>query len=200
MTDNISSEQFPAITRFVDVQAPPPNSEPTACFIFGTNQVPPVDIAADLYHRDQARLIIATGGINRHNGIVEGRVFRQLLIERDVPDEIIRVEDRSANTWQNVEFARPFLSEALAAGLTVTAVCKWYHRRAIHVMKTLAPEVGRFHAIAWDPTYSGKPVTRLDWPSIAAGKRRVIREWQEVTRRVADGSFARVERSGGAWH
>lgn len=199
MTDDVSPEQFPAITRFVDVQASPPDTEPTACFIFGTNQLPPVDIAAELYHRGLAPLIIATGGVNRHNGIIEGRMFRDSLIERGVPDDVIRVEDQSANTWQNVELARPFLREAVAAGLTVTAVTKWYHRRAIQIMKTLAPEVGPFHALAWDPVYSGKPVTRQDWPNIPAGRRRVIREWEEVTRRVAEGSFAGVERSGGAW-
>ncbi|TDD93370.1 ElyC/SanA/YdcF family protein [Actinomadura rubrisoli] len=68
---------------------------------------------------------------------MSGQVFRALLIERGVPADVIRVEDRSANTWQNVELALPFLREALAAGLTITAVCKWYHRRAIH------PRVGR---------------------------------------------------------
>ncbi|WP_433467326.1 YdcF family protein [Spirillospora sp. CA-128828] len=198
MTD-VSPEQFPAITRFVDIQAPPPDGEPSAYFLFGTNQVPPVDIAAERYHQGVAPLIIATGGVNRHNGIVEGQVFRERLIERGVPADAIRVEDRSADTWQNVEHALPFLREALAAGLTVTAVSKWYHRRAINVMKTVAPEVGPFHAIAWDPVYSGKPVTRQDWPSIPAGKRRVIREWDEVSRRVADGSFAAAERSDDAW-
>ncbi|TDD34967.1 YdcF family protein [Actinomadura sp. KC06] len=199
MTDDLQPEQFPEITRFVDVEAPPPDGEPSAYFLFGTNQVPPVDIAADRYHQGLAPLIIATGGVNRHNQIVEGQVFRALLIERGVPVDAIRVEDRSANTWQNVEFALPFVREALTAGLAVTAVSKWYHRRAIHVLKTVAPEVGAFHAIGWDPVYSGEPVTRQAWPSIPAGRRRVIREWGEVSRRVADGSFAAAERLAGAW-
>ncbi|TDD27367.1 YdcF family protein [Actinomadura sp. KC06] len=198
MTD-VKPEQFPEITRFVDVEAPPPAGEPTAYFLFGTNQLPPVEIAAARYHQGLAPLIIATGGVNRHNGIVEGQVFRELLTERGVPEDVIRVEDRSANTWQNVEFALPFVREALAAGLAVTAVSKWYHRRAIHALKTVAAEVGAFHAIGWDPIYSGKPVTREAWPGIPAGKRRVIREWDEVSRRVADGSFAAAERLDGAW-
>jgi hypothetical protein len=199
MTDDVRPEQLPEITRSVDVQALPPDG-PTACFIFGTNQVPPVDIAADRYHRGLAPLIIATGGVNRHNQIVEGQVFRKLLIERGVPADVIRVEDRSANTWQNVELSLSFVREALAAGLAITAVCKWYHRRAIHVMKTVAPEVGDFHAIGWDPVYSGSPVTRENWPDLPAGRRRVIREWDEVSRRLADGSFAAADRVGGAWH
>ncbi|WP_131739459.1 YdcF family protein [Actinomadura roseirufa] len=198
MIDDIAPGQVPEITRFVDVHALPPD-EPTACFLFGTNQVPPVEIAAERYHRGLAPLIIATGGVNRHTGIVEGRVFRKLLIELGVPANVIRVEDRSANTRQNVENALPFVREALAEGLAITAVSKWYHRRAIHLMKTVAPEVGTFHAIGWDPVYSGEPITRQDWPGVPAGKRRVIREWDEVSRRVADGSFAAVERLDGAW-
>ncbi|MDL4812844.1 YdcF family protein [Actinomadura opuntiae] len=199
MTDDITSEQIPDITRFVDVQAPPPDSEPTACLLFGTNQVPPVDIAAGLYHRGLAPLIIATGGVNRHNGIIEGQVFRELLLERGVPEDVIRVEDRSANTWQNVEFSLPFVREALAAGLRITAVSKWYHRRAIHVLKTVGGDVGPFYAIGWDPIYAGRPVTRQDWPEIPDGRRRVIREWREVSARVADGSFAALEQANGAW-
>ncbi|NRQ33938.1 YdcF family protein [Nonomuraea sp. NN258] len=200
MTDDLSPDHIATITAFVDIAAPPPQDQPTALILFGTNQVPPVDIAAEQYHRGLAPLIIATGGVNRHNGIVEGSTFRRLLLERGVPDDAIRCEDRSANTWQNVEFSLPFLHEALKAGLTITAVGKWYHRRTIHVLKTLVPEIGAFHAITWDPLYAGKPVTREDWPTIPDGKRRVIREWEEVSRRVADGSFQDARLIQGTWH
>ncbi|MCO6008922.1 YdcF family protein [Actinoallomurus purpureus] len=144
-------------------------------------------------------MIIATGGVNRHNGIIEGREFRRLLIERDVPDSVIRYEDQSADTWQNVEFSRELIREALSLGLQVTAVSKWYHRRAIHVLRTLLPEVGPFHAISWEPMYAGELVTRDRWPGIPDGRRRVIREWEEVSRRLIDGSFQAVNISDGAW-
>jgi len=36
-------------------------------------------IAAGRYHRGLAPLLITTGGINRHNGIVEGREFARPL-------------------------------------------------------------------------------------------------------------------------
>jgi hypothetical protein len=41
-----------------------------------------------------------------------------------------------------VELSLPFLREALALGLPLTAVSKWYHRRAIHALRTL-PSRGR---------------------------------------------------------
>src|SRR6266851_10451891 len=189
MTDeNISTERISTVTAFVDTDAPPPDRQQSAHVIFGTNQIKPAAIVAERYHRGLAPLVIATGGVNRHNGIIEGREFHRLLVERGVPDAIIRFEDRSANTWQNVEFSLPFLREALESGLPITAVCKWYHRRAVHALKTLMPDIGVFHVITWDPIYDGNPVTRADWPLIPGGRRRVIRQWKEVSRRVRDGS------------
>jgi len=185
------------ITDYVDVTAPPVGV--TAHFIFGTNQVIPVDLVAERYRKGLAPLIIATGGVNRHSGIVEGREFHRLLVGRGVDESAIRCEDRSANTWQNVEFALPFLREAVGLGLPVTAVCKWYHRRAIHCLRTLLPEAEALYAITFEPVYSGLPVTRKNWAEHPDGQRRVIREWQEVSRRVADGSFKQLTRVGGAW-
>lgn len=171
MTDrDLTSAQIGEITEYVDIAAPPPEGQPTAHLIFGTNQVRPVEIVAERFHRGLAPSIIATGGVNRHNGIVEGREFRRALTERGVPDEVIRHEDRSANTWQNVEFALPFLRETLDAGLVITVVGKWYHRRAVETVKTLLPQAGAFYAITWDPVYAGRPVTRTDWPDIPDGR------------------------------
>ncbi|MEU6782406.1 YdcF family protein [Nonomuraea angiospora] len=199
MTDDPNAEQIAAITSFVDTEACPPDGHPTAHILFGTNQVQPVEVAAERYRRGLAPLIIATGGVNRHNGIIEARTFRRLLLERGVPDDAIRYEDRSLNTWQNVEFALLFLREALDAGLAVTAVCKWYHRRALHILKTLVPDIGAFYGITWEPVYAGKPVTREDWPAIPDGRRRVIREWEEVSRRITEGSLQDVKLIEGAW-
>src|SRR5437762_11133626 len=109
--DDLGAEQIGAITAFVDIDAPP--AGPTAHIIFGTNQAIPANIVADRYHQGLAPLIIATGGVNRHNGIVEGREFHRLLLERGVISTAVRYEDQSVNTWQNVELALPYLREAV---------------------------------------------------------------------------------------
>lgn len=194
----LSPGQVTEITAYVDIEAPPPD-EPTAHVIFGTNQAQPAEIAVDRYRRGLAPFVIVTGGVNRHNGIVEGREFCRLLTQNAVPDDVIRMEERSANTWQNVEFALPFLHEALALGLALTAVSKWYHRRAIHALRTLLPQADLCYAISWEPFYGGALITRDSWPAIPGGRRRVIREWQEVPRRVADGSFRGATKVDGAW-
>jgi uncharacterized SAM-binding protein YcdF (DUF218 family) len=199
INDEIGIEQIAAITAFVDIEAPPPDGQPTAHIIFGTNQLKPAEIVAERYHQGLAPLIIATGGVNRHNGVIEALEFHRLLVERGVPHETIRYEEQSKNTWQNVENALPYLREAVASGWTITAVCKWYHRRAVHVLKTLVPDIGAFHVITWEPTYTGKPVTRADWPLHTDGRRRVIREWEEIPRRVTDGGFKDARLVAGAW-
>jgi hypothetical protein len=183
------------IAAYVDIYAPP--MEPTAHIIFGTNQCFPVDMAASRYHQGLAPLIIATGGVNRHNGIVEGQEFHRALLERDVPAAAIRYEDRSANTWQNVEYALPFLNEALTANLAITAISKWYHLRTIYALRKFLPSVEVFYALGFDPTYDGAAVTRSNWPQHPGGQRRVIREWQEVSQRIAAGDLQPAARNNG---
>ena len=197
--EKLSAEQISVITEFVDTEAPPAPGQPTAHFIFGTNQLRPAEIAAERYHRGLAPLIIATGGVNRHNSVIEAREFCGLLTGRGVPHSAIWFEDRSASTWQNVEFSLSFLKEALALGLPVTAICKWYHRRAIHILKTLMPDIGPLYTITWEPVYNDRLVTRNDWPLIPDGKRRVLREWEEVTRRTSDGSFSKLAKTSRGW-
>lgn len=196
--EDLSPEQITAITAYADIEAPPPD-EPAAHILFGTNQARPAAIAAERYHRGLAPLLIVTGGVNRHTGIVEGREFARLLSAAGVPEDVIRVEDQSSDTWQNVERSLPYLLEALAAGLRLTVVTKWYHRRAVHALRTLLPQAGYFYAISWEPVYAGTLVTRSSWPTIPDGRRRVVRESQEVPRRVADGSYRPAEKVDGAW-
>jgi uncharacterized SAM-binding protein YcdF (DUF218 family) len=196
---DLTDSRLAEVTAFVDIEAPPPPGQPTAVIIFGTNQTEPAVIAAERYRQGLAPLIIVTGGVNRHNQVTEAREFHRVLTGHGVPDDVIRIEDRSLNTWQNVEFALPFLREALSLGLSLTAICKWYHRRAVHMLKAQAPQAAPFHVITWEPVYDGQLVTRTAWPAIPDGRRRVIREWEEVSRRVADGTLAPVARMDGAW-
>jgi len=196
----LSADRIAEITAFVDIQAPPLDGLPTAHFIFGTNQLGPVtDLVANRYERGLAPLIIVTGGVNRHTGIVEGREFFRALTEKGVPTEVIRVEDTSANTWQNVEYAAAHIHEALNLGLKITAISKWFHRRAVHALKTYAPDIGDFHALGWEPEYEGRAVTRRNWTAIPDGRRRIIREWEEVTRRLAEGEIVALDRGSETW-
>jgi hypothetical protein len=197
--DELTAERIAAITATVDIEAPPPPGQPTAHLIFGTNQALPATIVAQRYHQGLAPLVIVTGGVNRHNGIVEGQEFLRLLTAGGVPASAIRCEDRSADTWQNIEFALPHLREAIAAGLSLTAVSKWYHLRAVHVLRTLLPELDCFHALSWEPVYSGAAITRQNWPDTDERRKKVIRERDDVARKVGDGTYLPATIVDGAW-
>lgn len=199
MNDELTPTRSTELTAAVDIEAPPPDAEPVALLLFGTNQTAPTRIAADRYHAGLAPLVIATGGVNRHDGTIEGREFAHKLAEADVPGGVVRVEDQSCNTWQNVELSLPHLREALSMGLRLAVVSKWYHLRTVYCLATLLPEAAPFYAISWEPVYAGTLVTRANWPKVPDGRRRVIRESQEVSRRVADGSYRAARKTGDAW-
>lgn len=193
------AERVAALTAAVDIDAPPPDGQPVALLLFGTNQAAPAQIAAARYHAGTAPLVIATGGVNRHNGIIEGREFARQLTEAGVPSSVIRVEDQSKDTWQNVKLSLSHLREALAMGLRLAVVSKWYHLRTVYCLATLLPEAAPFYAISWEPLYAGTLVTRTNWPQSTDGRRRVLRESQEVPRRVSEGTYRAIQKADGAW-
>lgn len=199
MAEDLTPEQIQQMTAFVDIDAPPPPGSQVALFIFGTNQIQPIEIAAERHTAGLAPLIIVTGGTNRHDGRTEGPWMRDELMARGVPSDAIRVESKSANTEQNVINARPFIREALDAGLPLVAVSKWYHRRTINALATHVPELGLWYAIGYEPVYAGRPITRENWPGHTDGLRRVVRESQEVPRRIADGTLTAAAITDGAW-
>ncbi|WP_084211434.1 YdcF family protein [Pseudonocardia acaciae] len=194
----VSAEEAAKITAYLDVHAPP--SQPTAHIIFGTNQLIPAEVAARQYHRGLASLIILTGGVNRHTGVIEAEEHRRILLERDVPEPVIRYEARSTTTQGNVEQALPLLREILASNMSLTAVCKWYHRRAIQQLRAALPEAPCFYAVTWEPHYGGHAVTRNDWwTRSSVGAQRVLREWRTIPARLATGSLKEVNLVNGTW-
>jgi hypothetical protein len=121
------------------------------------------------------------------------------LTENSVQADAIRVEDTSANTWQNVEYAAAHIHEALSLGLKVTAISEWFHRHTVHALKTHAAGIGDFHALGWEPECEGRAVTRRNWTAIPDGRRRIIREWEEATRRLAEGEVVALDQEAGTW-
>lgn len=198
MTDNVAATDVARITAYLDAEAPP--SEPTAHIVFGTSQSFPAELAARRHHDGLAPLIILTGGVNRHTGVVESAEHHRLLLELGVDEAAIRHETTSLTTRANVEQAMPFLEEALESGYGVTAVCKWYHRRALHLLRTFLPHVPRFNAVTWEPIYEDVALTRSNWwRTSPVAVRRVLHEWHSIREGLSAGTLAEVERIGGAW-
>jgi hypothetical protein len=77
-------------------------------------------------------------------------------------------------------------------------VSKWYHLRTVYCLATLLPEAAPFYAISREPIYAGTLVTRGQLAKNPDG-RRVLRESQEVPRRVAEGTYRAALKAEGAW-
>ena len=198
MDETISAADATRITAYLDVETLP--VMPTVHVIFGTNQAIPAEMVAHRYHQGLAPFIILTGGANRYTGVLEAIEHRRILLEHGVPEAVIRYEDSSTTTRGNVERAQSFLHEALRSGLVLAAVCKWYHRRAIQLLRALMPEAPFFHAVTWEPIYDDVTVTRSDWwlkSPISA--QRVLKEWRVIPERLAAGSLKEVELVDGVW-
>lgn len=71
--------------------------------------------AAELYHQGYAPKILFTGGLGRNTeGLLlepEAVRFARVAMECGVPKEDILLEDKSANTRENIEFTRQLLEE-----------------------------------------------------------------------------------------
>lgn len=202
MTTSIEELPSPAeaerIAGYLDVHAPP--AGPAAHIIFGTRLPTPAELVAQRYHEGLAPLIILTGGVNRHTGVVEAHVHRRILLEHGVPETAIRYEDSSTTTGENVQRALPFLHEALRSHLDLAAVCKWYHRRALQRLRLLLPEAPSFYAVTWEPaTVNGIKITRSEWFTSAVTAQPVLKEWRVIHERLADGTLREVELVNGAW-
>lgn len=198
MTQTIDDAEAARITAYLDAEAQPPG--PTAHIVFGTNQAIPAELVARRYHQRLAPLIVLTGGVNRHTGVIEALEHRRTLLELGVPEAVIRHESRSETTRANVEYALPFVYGARQSGLMLTAVCKWYHRRAIQLLRAFLPDEPAFHAVTWDPIYDGAELTRSNWRTRSpTAADRVLHEWHVIPERLADGSLREVELVDGAW-
>ena len=71
--------------------------------------------AAELYHQGYAPKVLFTGGLGRNTeGLLpepEAVRFARVAMECGVPEEDILLEDKSANTKENIDFTRTLLEE-----------------------------------------------------------------------------------------
>ncbi len=79
--------------------------------------------AAQLWHTGVAPLIVPCGGLGHHPP-TEAAAMAQILTAQGVPDDAIRLEDRSTTTLENIRNAR-----ALLSGTAVVIVTDRYHAR-----------------------------------------------------------------------
>lgn len=71
-------------------------------------------------------VLVPSGGQGRDEPIAEAEAMRRYLMERGVPEEAILVEDRSKNTYQNMEFSRALIERERPGAKVVYATTNYH--------------------------------------------------------------------------
>lgn len=71
-----------------------------------------LDLALTLYEAGVFRRIIVTGGLDAGGAtITEAEGMRNYLVEHGVPENVIKLEDVSRNTYENLKYAKRIMDE-----------------------------------------------------------------------------------------
>jgi uncharacterized SAM-binding protein YcdF (DUF218 family) len=168
-------------------------------FVFGTRHWTPAELAAELYLSGRSRLIVTTGGSQRHpRGLSEAAVHRDLLLAAGVPADDVVAETQSLTTAENVAFAAPLIESRIGQVRTVLAVVKWYHRRALVLLAKQMPSIERIYAADYDPfnTVRRISLSRSNWQESCA--KSVARERDYMASFVAEGTDV-LTRTDAGW-
>ena len=116
-------------------------------FILGSNDVRVAEYAAELYARKLAPLLLFSGGVGRFTGewaVTEAELFAAAAVKAGVPEDRILIENKSANTGENVRFSREILKQAgIPEPVSLIALQKPYmERRTLATLQAQWPEPG----------------------------------------------------------
>lgn len=128
-------------------------------FVFGTRLARPAELAAEKYHEGLAEFVVVSGGSSSQpDGLNEAEHHRDVLLRRGVPARSLIVENRSSTTPENVLFSLPLIEERCGRPpVTVIAVVKRFHRRALMILARYVPTVERIYAVDYESDISLAP-------------------------------------------
>jgi len=171
------------------------NLESDIAFVFGTGKAlrSSVGKAVLLYRAKTVPKIVFSGGVNRQTTVVEGDAMAEEAMKLGVARKDILVENRSANTLENVLFSIDVIDKEM--GLqnikSITAVMKNYHaRRALMTLKKHLPQHIRLRAAPYSS--DSYPFTREDWHQSELGRKKVLEEMEKIKTYLAKGDLAEL--------
>lgn len=111
-------------------------------------------------------VLVTSGGQGEDEPVAEAVAMARFLIDEGFPPEKLLVEDRSVNTWQNLDNSRSLLAERGLVGPVVAVTSDFHAFRAALLLRRLGMD-------GWSV---GAPTARYYWPSA------VIREFLAILR------------------
>ena len=117
--------------------------------------------AAHLYKRELAPIIVATGGMCHHDDLLatgwdvpEAVRFKETFLQEGVPLKDMIIEDKAANTGENISFSRRLLRVRIPLISRVILSAKPHmQRRAYATCKAVWPEVNVVVS-SWQTTFA----------------------------------------------
>ena len=139
----------------------------------------PVARAVELYRAGLAKRLLFTGGFNERIGATEASEMAHEAVLSGVPAADILIEDRAANTSENLAMARDCIegSLGLQSITAVLLVAIHYHMRRVLMTaeRTLPPGIALGTA-----AYPSIHYTDQDWHLSARGRRDVASEIEKI--------------------
>ena len=106
------------------------------CWFRKDGTLPPLlrgraDIALDFWRRQKAEtgkeaFFIPSGGQGKNESMAEAEAIRRYLLSRGVPEERILLENRSLNTYQNMDFSKEIIRHTDPKGKTAFATTSYH--------------------------------------------------------------------------
>lgn len=176
---------FAALWDHLVVHDRPARSDAILCFGSGHEAVP--EIAAALYRRGLAPVVLTTGGVvagGRRSpspgGECEADAFADRLVALGVPDRVVLRERRSTNTGENIAFA---LADLEARGTVPRSIIGVAWPLVARRIRATAARQRPDLRVATVPAVA--PGTR--WPSSGASVAAALGEWDRLERYVDEG-------------
>lgn len=152
-----------------------------AIFCFGSRSPSVPAVAAELYRRGVAPLVLVTGG-----GQVEGRceamAYAEDLLGRGVPADAIVIEPRARHTRENVDLGLAALRSAGDVRRLVAVSWALGMRRALATFARYRPDLCVFASPA-------RPDARLRWDATPDNIQDALGEWDRLERYAALGDI-----------
>ena len=185
MTMTGRHDLFRDVTDFVFLRDEPQRAQ--VIFVPGASFDGHVRLAADLYNRGYAPLILPSGRFAKGkrqfgDGTYpsEWAYMRQILFSLGVPEEAVLREDQATFTWENALLSRKVLDDRQMIVEKAILCCRPFHaRRALLYYQAAFPGAEFFVCPAEEPG-----LDRDDWFRSAEGRDRVFSEVQKLGSQV----------------
>ena len=90
-----------------------------------------INAAAKYLKENQETVVIASGGKGNGEDISEAECIKRILVKQGISESRIILEDRSTDTYENIEFSKKLIPTEAKLGLVVT---NYFHQyRAISI-------------------------------------------------------------------